>query len=161
WIEVLSSVGQGTTFRIFLPVASRVEKGAAAKGGEAKIRGGTEKILLVEDEPEVRALVRNILRKYGYKILEAASGPDPLAVWEEHCGEFDLLLTDMVMPGNMTGRELGERLKKKKAGLKVVYTSGYSPETLGQDFVFKRGLNFLPKPYHPLTLAKTVRDCLD
>jgi PAS domain S-box-containing protein len=161
WIEVLSSVGQGTTFRIYLPASASKEKTTEAKQMEQKIRGGSEKILIVEDEPEVRALVRSILKKYGYVVIEATSGPDALKVWDEQKGNVDLLLTDMVMPGNMTGRELGERLKAKKADLKVIYTSGYSADTLGQDFSFKRGLNFLPKPYHPNTLAKTVRDCLD
>ena len=67
----------------------------------------------------------------------------------------------MVMPGNMTGRELAEKLTAEKPGLKVIYTSGYSVETIGKDFSFKRGLNFLQKPYHPLALVKVVRDCLD
>ena len=117
-------------------------------------------------EPQRRAVLSRRVRllasaTIGYNIIEASSGPDALKVWDDQKGEFDLLLTDMVMPGNMSGRELSEKLIGKKAGLKVIYTSGYSSDTLGQDFVFKRGLNFLPKPYHPLTLAKTVRDCLD
>ncbi len=162
WIEVLSGVGQGTTFRLFFP-ATAVEssKVTEAKPLDNKVQGGSEKILLAEDEPEVRVLVRNILKKYGYRIVEAASGPEALTIWEQYHGDFDLLLTDMVMPGNMTGRELAEQLKARKPGLKVIYTSGYSAETLGSDFVIKRGINFLPKPYQPLTLAKTVRDCLD
>ncbi|MDB6026598.1 MAG: Blue-light-activated protein [Verrucomicrobiales bacterium] len=162
WIEVLSGVGQGTTFRLFFPTSQmETQKTVEVKPANAKVQGGSEKILLVEDEPEVRVLVRNILKRYGYRIIEAASGPEAILVWEQYHGDFDLLLTDMVMPGNMTGRELGEQLKARKPGLKVIYTSGYSADTLGSDFVIKRGINFLPKPYQPITLAKTVRDCLD
>ncbi len=163
WIEVLSGLGQGTTFRLFFPSTVAVEKAPVETKPMStdKVRGGSEKILLVEDEPEVRGLVRNILKKYGYQIVEAASGPEAITMWDEHRGEFDLLLTDMVMPGNMTGRELGDKLRQRRPALKVIYTSGYSPDILGGDFVFKRGLNFLPKPYQPMTLAKTVRDCLD
>ena len=162
WIEVLSGVGQGTTFRLFFPsTAAEAQKAVETKPAENKVQGGNEKILLAEDEPEVRALVRNILKRYGYRIVEASSGPEALTIWEQYHGDFDLLLTDMVMPGNMTGRELGEQLRARKPGLKIIYTSGYSAETLGSDFVIKRGINFLPKPYQPITLAKTVRDCLD
>jgi len=162
WIEVLSGVGQGTTFRLFFPATTmESHKTVETKSLDIKVQGGSEKILLAEDEPEVRALVRNILKRYGYRIVEASSGPEALKVWEQYHGDFDLLLTDMVMPGNMTGRELGEQLKARKPGLKVIYTSGYSADTLGSDFVIKRGINFLPKPSQPITLAKTVRDCLD
>jgi two-component system cell cycle sensor histidine kinase/response regulator CckA len=162
WIEVLSGMGQGTTFRLFLPATTMAaEKPVEHKEAGTKADGGSEKILLVEDEPEVRVLVRNILKRYGYRIVEASSGPEALKVWDQYHGDFDLLLTDMVMPGNMTGRDLAEQLLSRKPGLKVVYTSGYSAETLGSDFIIKRGINFLPKPYQPVTLATTIRDCLD
>ena len=117
--------------------------------------------LVVEDEPDLRGLVREILHHYGYEVLEAGSGPEAFPIWEQHRDEIDLLLTDLVMPGNMTGRELADRLLKQRPDLKVIYTSGYSVETLGKDIGMKRGINFLPKPYQPLTLVKMVRDCLD
>jgi two-component system, cell cycle sensor histidine kinase and response regulator CckA len=160
WIEVLSKLGEGTTFRVYLPSV----KGTAQPAGKSKpekIEGGEERILVVEDEPELRALVCEILKDHGYEVIEAANGPEAIPVWQEQEGKIDLLLTDMVMPGNMTGRELAEKLKTQKPGLKVIYTSGYSADTIGKDFFFKRGLNFLQKPYHPLTLVKLVRDCLD
>ena len=160
WIEVLTRQNEGTTFRVYLPSAERTaEKSVQLKSGT--VRGGNEVILVVEDEPELRALVGEILTGSGYNVLEAASGPDALPVWDESLSKIDLLLTDMVMPGNMTGRELAEKLKAQKPRLKVIYTSGYSVETIGKDFAFKRGLNFLQKPYHPLALLKVVRDCLD
>jgi len=161
WIEVLSSVNHGTTFRIFLPTVENLDRKTETKTKTGKVRGGSETVLIVEDEPELRRLVREILEHYGYHVLEAESGPDAMPVWEKHGEKIDLLLTDMVMPGNMTGRELADDLRKRKPSLKVLYTSGYSMETIGNNFSFKRGLNFIPKPYHPLTLAKIVRDCLD
>lgn len=160
WIEVLTRLNEGTTFRVYLPSIEKRPPHNANADLET-VRGGTENILVVEDEPELRALVCEILKGYGYNIFEAGSGPDALPVWEQNIGKIDLLLTDMVMPGNMTGRELAERVKAQKPNVKVIYTSGYSVETIGKDFSFKRGLNFLQKPYHPLALAKVVRDCLD
>ena len=161
WIEVLSCPGQGTTFRVYLPSLAKTGGTKIEKAQSKTPRGGDEKILVVEDEPELRALVIEILQQYGYSVLEAASGPQALEVWEKCGAQVDLLLTDMVMPGDMTGHELAETLKQKKPPLKIVYTSGYSVDMMGKDFVLKRGLNFLQKPYHPLALVKIVRDALD
>lgn len=160
WIEVASKPGAGTTFRVYLPSADRPAH-PSGKARRERVEGGHERILVVEDERELRALVSEILRDYGYEVVEAPNGPDALPLWKQNEGNFDLLLTDMVMPGNMTGRELAEKLKAQKPGLKVIYTSGYSVETIGKDFSFRRGVNFLQKPYHPLALVKVVRDCLD
>lgn len=161
WIEVLSGLGQGTTFRLYFPILQQLAKRHQPKPEVQPIRGGSETVLVVEDEPELRGLVREILEHHGYRVLEAGSGPEAIPVWKQHANEIQLLLTDMVMPGNMNGRELAERLKKERPALKVVYTSGYSMDALANSYEYKRGLNFLPKPYHPLTLVKIVRDCLD
>jgi two-component system cell cycle sensor histidine kinase/response regulator CckA len=125
------------------------------------VRGGNETILLVEDEPPLRNLVRSVLERYGYRVLEAISGVAALAVWERSKGEIQLLLTDMVMPHGISGRELAAKLLAEKPALKVIYTSGYSLAMVGTDMVLKEGVNFLQKPYHPAKLATTVRDCLD
>jgi DNA-binding NtrC family response regulator len=93
--------------------------------------------------------------------LEASCGPEAIPVFKENADKIALVVTDMVMPGNMNGRELGEILRKDKPGLRVIYSSGYSPEMFAKDSVLKRGLNFLQKPYHPSALVKIVRDCLD
>jgi two-component system cell cycle sensor histidine kinase/response regulator CckA len=161
WIEVLSQVGAGTTFRVFLPMSTVPVAANPAKPAGANIPKGRERILVVEDEPELRTLVREVLQQYGYSVFLASSGPEALSVWRNHADEIDLLLTDMVMPGNMTGRELAERLKTEKPDLKVLFTSGYSVEMVGKDCVLKRNGNFLQKPYHPASLAKMVRGCLD
>ncbi|MFN7142120.1 MAG: ATP-binding protein, partial [Limisphaerales bacterium] len=153
WIEVLSQINEGTTFRVFLPAMDQAPSQEKTVPVPERISGGSEKILVVEDEPELRALVREILVHYGYQVLEAGSGPEAFPVWQKHSREIDLLLTDLVMPGNMSGRELAETLLKQKPDLKVIYTSGYSVETLGKDLTMRRGVNFLPKPYQPLTLV--------
>ena len=160
WIEVESAVGKGTTFRIYIPSVGAlpvVEKPAP----QFSIRGGTETILLVEDERPVRELVARVLQKYGYQIWQAGSGHDALGVWQEYKSDISLVLTDLVMPGNMNGHELAERLWAEQPGLKVIFTSGYSADIVGKNFKLDPELNFLQKPYHPQTLALTVRRCLD
>ncbi|WP_160164580.1 PAS domain S-box protein [Pedosphaera parvula] len=162
WITVDSTVGKETIFQIFLP--GSVSKAASSLAGpavETRVQGGAETVLVVEDETPLRVLVRNVLERYGYRVLEAVSGPAALSVWQEHKDEISLLLTDMVMPHGITGRELAERLLADKPKLKVIYSSGYSLAVVGADMVLQEGLNFLQKPYHPRKLAQAVRDCLD
>ena len=161
WIEVESELGKGTAFKIFLPGSTRTVASQAVKGTGAQVRGGKETILLVEDEPGVLSLARGILKNYGYKVLEAQSGVEALRVWAQYDTRINLLLTDMVMPGGMSGYDLAKKLRGEKQDLKIIYTSGYSMETLGQDFTLGKGMLFLKKPYQPHTLAQTVRECLD
>jgi CheY-like chemotaxis protein len=161
WTEVASQPGQGTTFRIFLPVkegpALVTEKSLAGVVPPLKKR-----ILVVEDEPPLRALVQSILERNGYRVTDAANGVEALRVWEEQRGEFDLLLTDMVMPEGISGRELAARLREQKPALKVIYSSGYTPELLGPGMEgLCDGVNYLQKPYRPQILAQTVRACLE
>jgi len=161
WIEVESAVGKGTTFRIYIPFVG-VQQGESEKPStQIMIRGGTETILLVEDEKPVRELVARVLEKHGYKILQAGTGAEAVGVWQKHKAEIALLLTDLVMPDNMNGRELAETLWKEQPDLKVVFTSGYSADIVGKDFKIESDTNFLQKPYHPQLLALTVRRCLD
>ena len=110
WIEVSSQVGVGSTFKVFLPSIPTPARAAAASEVGADIRGGNELILLVEDDPGVRATTRQMLESKGYRIKEAASGREALEVWQSHGKEIALLLTDIIMPGEMTGRDLAERL---------------------------------------------------
>ena len=159
WVEVTSEVNEGSVFKIFLPASARQAE-AVDSASPAPVRGGPETILLVEDEPVLRELARIILLDYDYRVLEASTGVEALKVWEDNGGNIDLLLTDMVMPAGMTGRELAEELKQRKPGLKVIYTSGYSSEVMGQDLGL-RDIKFLQKPYPPQQLAQTVRECLD
>ncbi|MDB6021233.1 MAG: multi-sensor hybrid histidine kinase, partial [Pedosphaera sp.] len=160
WIQTTSKLNQETVFQIFLPaVAGKAAENAQTP--EPKVRGGKETILIVEDEPPLRILVRSVLERYGYRVVEAVSGVAALPVWEEHKGEIQLLLTDMVMPHGLSGRELATKLLAEKPGLKVIYSSGYSLAVVGKDMVMQEGLNFLQKPYSPRKLAQAIRDCLD
>ena len=161
WIEVVSEVGKGTTFKVFLPKSSKPAGGPTETTFHSVPRWGDEKILLVEDEAALRGLASKLLQKEGYQIVEAASGVEALKVWEQHDGVFDLLLTDMVMPGGVTGRELAEKLLADKPELKVIFTSGYSTDMVGKNFVLEEEVNFLPKPYPPKALIQIVRVCLD
>ena len=117
-------------------------------------------ILVVEDEPTLRALVRKVLERDGFEVIEAPSGLAALEMWSAKKPRVDLLLTDMVMPDGISGLQLAERLKTENPGLKVVFTTGYSAELLGNDFVLKDGVNFLQKPYPPQKLVQTVRNGL-
>ena len=159
WIEVESAVGRGTTFNVFLPASFR----AAASPWEpiCSARGRGETILIAEDEPALRRLAARILRNLGYQVLEAATGMEAIQVWEQHGKKVDLLLTDLVMPDGVSGRELAKSLETRESSLRVIYTSGHAPETRETVFVFRGGINFLQKPYQAQTLAKAIRDCLD
>ena len=161
WITAASKVGQETVFEVFLPAIAAPGAVRETARPEQEIRGGHETILVVEDETPLRILVRSVLQRYGYRVLEAKSGVDALPVWLEHKGEISLLLTDMVMPHGVSGRELAQRLHGDKPELKVIYSSGYSLAVVSEDMVLREGLNFLQKPYNPRKLAQAVRDCLD
>jgi two-component system cell cycle sensor histidine kinase/response regulator CckA len=106
-------------------------------------------------------LVRNVLTRLGYRVLEATTGVTALDVWKEHQQDIRLLLTDLVMPDGMTGKALAEQLVAQNAKLKVIYTSGYSREIAGKDFPLQDGVNFLSKPFQAAKLAQTVRANLD
>jgi PAS domain S-box-containing protein len=161
WINVQSEVGKGTAFRVFLPRLNLTVDTKFIRFSPASLRGGDETILLVEDEPSLRASVRTALSRLGYRVLEAATGNEALAVWQQHRAEIHLLLTDMVMPGGMTGKELAAQLLQQSPKLKVIYASGYSLEVGGKNFPLEDGINFLNKPFQAQKLAKTVRRCLD
>ena len=119
------------------------------------------RLLVVEDEEPVRRFVSDLLKEYGYNVRLASNGVEALDVWKHNSKEIDLLLTDVVMPQQISGLELADRLIKEKTELKVIYTSGYSIELLDRHFGSRPEVNFLPKPYHPLKLAEAVRTCLD
>jgi CheY-like chemotaxis protein len=141
WIDVISEESHGSTFHIYLPINSGRPKPAVARMTK-RVAGGTETILVVEDEPSVRSLACSILKQYGYNVLEAASGQEAMAVWAAHKGDIHLLLSDVIMPGGMTGGELAERLLKSRPDLHVVFTSGYSLEAVHDKVA--RVTHFLP-----------------
>jgi CheY-like chemotaxis protein len=160
WLEVDSKPSQGTTFRLFFP-STRLVAEKTDPVLEASLCTGRETVLVAEDEDALRDMVVNVLRIQGYTVLEAASGHEAIQKWEQADHPVDLLLTDMVMPGGIMGSELAERLLRKSPGLKVIYTSGYSPGMAGNDASLLKGRNFLPKPYSVGKLTQFVRACLD
>lgn len=154
-------MGQGSTFKIFLPPCTpEQEERLAAPTGEAIPRGG-ETVLVVEDEPPVRWIVKNVLERYGYTVLEAGGGVEALAIWHQHHHDIALLLTDMVMPVGLNGQELAEKFRGQKHELKVIYTSGYSAQVAGKRLSLTEGLDFLQKPFDADKLAWAVRKRLD
>ncbi len=157
WIEVSSEQGKGTTFRIFLPALSKAGKVTVEPALNSMSPARKETILVVEDELAVRSVVRKILHTQGYDVIEASSGTEALSLWKD-CGEqICLLLTDIIMPGGVTGWELAEQLRAQKPELKVIFTSGYSRElttpTIGQS----QGSVFLEKPFDPGMLLQAIK----
>jgi len=161
WIEVESRINQGATFRVFLPCMEQTQQVEEESSREVQARGGSETILVVEDEAPVRELVCELLGAYGYKVIAAESGAKALEIWPSCRDKIDLMLTDLVMPHRVNGRQLAERLRADRPGLKVIFTSGYSADVVGQDLVLQSGVQYLQKPYAPNRLASKVRDCLD
>ncbi|HEY1170796.1 MAG TPA: PAS domain S-box protein [Verrucomicrobiae bacterium] len=162
WIEVESELGRGTTFRIYLPALEKTVLPVSEIIKEHfKDARGSETILLVEDEAPLRALVRNILTQFGYRVLSAQTGAEALELWSEHEADVALLLTDLVMPDGMSGIELASLLSREKPGLKIIYSSGYSAEMAAQQNQLTPHGAFLSKPYGPQQLAETVRSVLD
>jgi CheY-like chemotaxis protein len=160
WLEVQSRPNEGTTFQIYFPITeNKLEKKVA--GSESALPVGRETILVAEDEDALREMVAQVLRIQGYYVLEAASGTEAVEMWKQATRPIDLLLTDMVMPGGMMGRELAEFLTAQNPKLKVIYTSGYSPGMAGRDTSILVSRSFLPKPYSINKLTQIIRDCLD
>jgi PAS domain S-box-containing protein len=161
WVEVESQLGAGSTFRVYLPALER-SRPAAPEAAEAveSLPGGCETILVVEDEVAVRAVARMALRRLGYTVLEADNAPAALRLWSELGGQVDLLFTDIVMPGGMSGHELAARLQLQCPELKVLFCSGYTREVEQYDVADGASRNFLPKPYKAGELAAAVRRCL-
>jgi two-component system cell cycle sensor histidine kinase/response regulator CckA len=158
-IWVYSEVGRGTTFKIYLPQAEG-EATVAGKSGSAMSLRGSETILLVEDEEQLRKLARGILKKNGYHVLDAKDAADALAVRDRFSGRIDLLLTDVVMPG-MSGRELAERFVVAHPQIRVLFMSGYTADTVVHHGVLDAGIAYLQKPLTPETLTRKVRQVLD
>jgi signal transduction histidine kinase/ActR/RegA family two-component response regulator len=161
WIEVDNQPGQGVTFRIFLPASSRTETKAIQTETKARPRGGSETILLVEDELRVRKSISTILKRNGYNVVAAANGSEALELWGAHRQKVALLLTDLVMPGGMKGHELARQLQSAESYLKVIYMSGYSAEIAGRDLELRSGENFVQKPFLTDHLLETIRRSLD
>jgi two-component system, cell cycle sensor histidine kinase and response regulator CckA len=157
-ISVHSEAGQGTTFKVYLPRTGQVVETASSITPPSPARG-TETVLLVEDDDQVRAVACGILRRSGYRVLEASNAGEALLVCEQHSAQIDLLVTDAVLP-KMSGRQLAIRLTPLRPGMKVLLMSGYTDQALFQHGALESGVAYLQKPLTPETLTLKVREVL-
>jgi two-component system, cell cycle sensor histidine kinase and response regulator CckA len=160
WLTVDSDVGAGATLNIWLPLPPSTEQPEAETSSAVSVYGGSEMILLVEDEEGIRNMVTLYLTRLGYKIKTASNGPAALELFSDQA-DFQLLITDLVMPGGLSGVDLAAEILKKKPGIQVIYLSGYSAGISDGRVKLVEGENFLPKPFLLQSLATLVRSKLD
>lgn len=162
WLELTSDVGHGTRFDVFLPVIDPAsEPGEGRQMDVVSAHSGNETILLAEDDEFVRRLTRLTLERAGYRVFDAADGVAAKRLWQAHRGEIALLVTDLIMPGGVDGRELAARLRDDEPTLKMLFTSGYSASIAGRELTLDPGQRFLQKPSTPQAFLAAVRGCLD
>ncbi|MEX2482405.1 MAG: PAS domain S-box protein [Gammaproteobacteria bacterium] len=159
-INIYSEPGEGTTVKMYLPRVIGTAAAYAQDAAGSSLVGGTETILLVEDDDLVRRYARNQLAGLGYRVLEAGDGAQALALVEAH-DAIDLLFTDVVMPGGMSGRELADRVHLRRPGMRVLFTSGYTENAIVHQGRLDAGVQLLSKPYRRAELARAVRAVLD
>jgi PAS domain S-box-containing protein len=159
WIWVYSEPGKGSTFKVYLPRTGAAPEPLTEPVSAAETLRGSETVLVVEDQPEVRKLTLAMLESQGYRLLEAASGSEALSLSERYREPIHLLITDVVMPG-MTGKELAMRLVALRPSLRTLYTSGYTANAIAHEGVLDAGVAYLPKPFSAAQLAAKVREVL-
>ncbi|HJX52036.1 MAG TPA: PAS domain S-box protein, partial [Polyangia bacterium] len=159
-VEVYSEVGKGTTFKIYLPAESGAPEALTPTPDPRPVTGGSETILVVEDDDRVRSIVTRVLRDAGYHVLVASSGEAALALAGTDGEPIHLLVTDVVMPG-MNGRQLADRLAQSHPETRTLFSSGYTENIIAHHGVLERGIEFLSKPYTIDVLTRRVREVLD
>ena len=159
FINVYSELGMGTTFRVYLPLIQAAIFTAESSHAPV-LAGGSETILIVEDEPQVRLFSKTTLEGFGYRVIEAVDGEDALARFEEHKEEIHLLLLDVLMP-KRNGQDVYNEIQKLKPDIKVIFCSGHTGDVLIDKGLIKEGTSFIEKPMSPNLLAGKVREILD
>ncbi len=159
WMEVESQPGVGSAFKVYLPMAhGEAKKTSEAKADLAPVNDAKpHTIFIVEDEASLREMAAKILRRLGYQVITATDGPEALKLWPQHREQIDLLFTDMMMPGGLTGRELAERLLQEQPRLHVIYSTGYTMDFANPDVKLVEGENLLLKPYDATALTQVVK----
>jgi CheY-like chemotaxis protein len=160
YIWVYSEPDRGTTFKIYLPRVDRPAETGGSENRSRSVQRGTETILLVEDDPQLRQLSSSVLAHCGYKVLTASGPEEGLAICKENHRDIRLLVTDVVMP-RMNGRQLAEQILQVSPDVKVLYISGYTSNAIVHYGVLDAGLWFLPKPFTLSSLVAKVREVLD
>lgn len=159
WIEVVSNPDQGTTFQIYFPLSHEpIAPASPPPATPVGIEG--ERILVVEDDPAVLSIALRVLKKLGYQVVSASCGTEAMEVWGKHQDSIRLLLTDVVLPGGMSGIEIAERLRAQRSNLPVIISSGFNNEDMPESLERSPEVKSLPKPYTIAELGNTVRDCL-
>ena len=159
-IEVRSELGQGAEFNVYLPRYSEASEEERASPGRPDAEGGSETILVVEDQDDLRRLVSTVLQGKGYRVLDAGDGRDAIRIAEESLETIDLLLTDVIMP-DITGKEVADRVRQSRPGIRVLFMSGYSGDVIARRGVLEGGVAYLPKPFTIAVLSAKVREVLD
>jgi two-component system, cell cycle sensor histidine kinase and response regulator CckA len=159
-IWVYSEVGQGTTFKIYLPRVAEAAVPVPQPQEPHEMPRGTEVVLLVEDEPSVRNLVARVLRAQGYTVLEASNGAEALQVIQAHPGVIDLLVTDVVMP-EMSGKALADHVVRRYPDIRMLFISGYTDRAIVHHGRLEADVAFLQKPFTLRALAHKVREALE
>jgi len=158
-VRIYSELGEGTTVKLYLPRAIRRPGPVEASPQPAAPHGGNERILLVEDDAMVREHLRSALLALGYRVVAVENGPEAVARLRSHDG-FDLLLTDVVMPGGMSGREVADAARELRPQLAVLFTSGYAESAIVHHGRLEPGVHLIAKPFHRAELARKVREAL-
>ena len=161
WIDVDTAIGEGTVFRVYIPVTDKPLVIEEAPSFAPASDDGNHTIFVVEDDAAVRSLVVEVLQSFNYTVIEAENGDSAIAMWSGLRDEVDLLLTDMVMPGIANGLDVARHCLGNKPDLKVIYTSGYSSELFGSNVKLLEGVNYLPKPYLSNKLTTIIRNALE
>ncbi len=159
YINVYSESGEGTIFKIYLPSLESEQKETKLPDS-VTAKGGTETVLLAEDDTDVRRLAKEVLDEFGYTVIETVDGEDAIKTFIENKGGIDLLVLDVLMP-KKNGKEVYEKIKKIRPGIKVLFTSGYTKDLIVKKGILEEGLHFITKPIFPTELLKKVREILD
>ena len=162
WVEVDSQPEQGSTFTCFIPLTGKSISALPAQAQPVRpLPSRRERILVVEDEQAVRRIACLVLKQNGYEVFPAENGAEALVLWRTHEGRFDLVLTDMVMPGGVSGKDLARTFLSANPGVKILFSSGYSMDLARTKAAGRDNLFVLPKPYDAAELTRVIRKCLD